>query len=42
METPKEALEYIAEQIEDGYTSGRIDNQDGSITTWTIGYNTFK
>ena len=42
MDTPNEALEHIAEQIQNGYTSGRVDNSDGTITAWSIDYNTFK
>lgn len=34
-------LEKIAEQIKEGYTSGILDNEDGTRTAWSIDINTF-
>ena len=32
-------LEYLARQIKDGYTSGRLDNGEGKHIYWELHYN---
>ncbi|KKN55705.1 hypothetical protein LCGC14_0580070 [marine sediment metagenome] len=40
METPDSVLEEIAEQIKNGYTSGRVDD-DNIYTAWELKTNTW-
>lgn len=35
-------LEEIAKQIKEGFTSGILDNEGGTRTTWTILIETFE
>lgn len=42
METPDDAIIEIARLIVDGYTSGRLDAEDGTLTAWELKLETWK
>jgi len=35
-------LEELARQVKEGYTSGRLDNEEGQYIYWELKYNVWK
>ena len=42
MDTTQEIIEEIAQAIINGFTSGRVDSEDGTRTSWSIDIETWK